>query len=162
VEPEPPFHAEVEAKAAELIADLISKLEPYAFQDLVAAVLRAMNLRATSKRPGPDRGVDILAHLDALGLARPRIKVQVKHRKEPVSGPEMRSFIGALKEGDNGLYVSTGSFTKDAETEAQQSHVPITLLDRDGFLELLLEHYETMEPQFKTKVPLRKIWVPTM
>jgi restriction system protein len=160
VEPAPPFHTEVEAKADELIADLISKLDGYDFQDLVAAVLRAMNLRATSKPPGADRGVDIVAHPDALGFGRPRIKVQVKHRKGPASGPDMRSFRGALQ-GDNGLFVSTGGFTKDAETEAQQSP-PITCLDRDGFLELLVEHYEAMEPEFKAKVPLRKIWVPTM
>ena len=162
VEPAPRFHTEVEAKADELIADLISKLAPYDFQDLVAAVLRAMKLRATSGPPGRDRGVDIIAHPDALGFDRPRIKVQVKHRKDAATGPDMRSFIGALKEGDNGLYVSTGGFTKDAETEAEQTRQPLKLLDRDGFLELMLEHYELMEPEFKARVPLRRLWVPAI
>ena len=159
VEPVPEFHTEVEAKADGLIADLVSKLDPYAFQDLVAALLRTMNFRAKSKPPGADRGVDILAHPDPLGFERPRIKVQVKHRKDSVSGPEMRSFRGALKHDDNGLFVSTGGFTEDAKREAEQSP-PITCLDRDGFLVLLLEHYEALEPEFQAKIPLRRIWVP--
>jgi restriction system protein len=72
----------------------------------------------------------------------------------------MRSFLGTLRAGDSGLYVSTGGFTRDAVTEAEHSHQPITLLDRDGFIRLLLEHYETLETEYKAQVPLRRVWVP--
>ncbi len=157
----PPFFQDVSDKANELIADLVSHLDPYDFQDLVAAILRAMGYRAVSSPPGRDRGIDIVAHPDALGFERPRIKVQVKHRKNSTSGPEMRSFLGALRAGDNGLFVSTGGFTNDAKTEAGQAHEPVTILDRDGFIKLMLEHYEAMEPEFQSKVPLRKVWLPT-
>lgn len=159
-EVEPPFFEEVKAKADELIADLISRLDPYDFQDLVAAVLRAMGFRAISSSPGPDRGTDIVAHPDPLGFERPRIKVQVKHRKGTVGGPEMREFLGTLRSGDSGLYVSTGDFTSEARLEAERSREPVTLLDRDGFIRLLLEHYEALDPQYKAQVPLRKVWVP--
>jgi restriction system protein len=155
-EDEPPFFDEVKAKADELIADHISHLDPYDFQDLVAGVLRAMGFRAVSTSPGPDRGVDIVAHRDPFGFERPLIKVQVKHRKGTVGGPDVRSFLGTLREGDNGLYISTGGFTKDAMLEAER----VTLLDRDAFILLLLEHYEALEPEYKAKVPLRKVWVP--
>jgi len=156
----PPFFEEVKAKADELIADLISRLDPYDFQDLVAAVLRAMGFRAVSTSPGPDRGVDIIAHPDAFGFERPRIKVQVKHRQGSVGGPELRSFLGTLRSGDNGLYVSTGGFTRDAILEAERSREPVKLLDRDDFIRLLLEHYEALDPEYKAQVPLRKVWVP--
>jgi len=73
----------------------------------------------------------------------------------------MREFLGALRAGDSGLYVATGGFTSDATVAAEHSPVPVTLLDRDGFIQLLLEHYEVLDPQFKAKVPLRKVWVPT-
>jgi restriction system protein len=73
-----------------VFADGIAKVDPYDFQDLVAAVLRAMGFRAASHAPGMDRGVDIVAHPDAFGFQGPRIKVQVKHRKGSASGPEMR------------------------------------------------------------------------
>ena len=159
-EEEPPFFEEVRAKADELIADLISRLDPYDFQDLVAAVLRAMGFRAVSAPPGRDRGVDIVAHPDPFGFERPRIKVQVKHKRSAAGGPEVRAFLGTLRPGDNGLFVSTGGFTSDATLEAERSREPVKLLDRDGFIQLLLEHYETLDPEYKAKVPLRKVWVP--
>ncbi len=154
------FVDEVKAQADELIADLISHLDPYDFQDLVAALLRAMGFRAVSSDPGPDRGVDIVAHPDPLGFERPRIKAQVKHRRDSAGGPEMRSFIGTLRSGENGLYVSTGGFTRGAEDAARSTGKPVTLLDRDDFIQLLLEHYEDLEPEYKAQVPLRKVWVP--
>lgn len=157
----PPFYEEVKAKADELIADLISRLDPYDFQNLVAAVLRAMGFRAVSTSPGPDRGIDIIAHTDAFGFERPLIKVQVKHRKGSIGGPDMRSFLGTLRSGDSGLYVSTGGFTKDAETDASHSSQPVKLLDRDTFIQLMLEHYETLEPEYQAQVPLRRVWIPT-
>lgn len=156
----PPFYEEIKAQADELIADLISHLDPYDFQDLVAALLRAMGYRAVITKPGPDRSVDIIAHPDALGFERPRIKAQVKHRKNTIGGPEMRAFIATLRECENGLYVSTGGFTRDAKIEARGAREPVTLLDRDGFIRLLLEHYQDLEPEYKAQVPLRRVWVP--
>jgi len=160
VEAEPPFVEEVKARADELIADLISLLGAYEFQDLVAALLRAMGFRAISSLPGVDRGVDIVAHPDALGFERPRIKVQVKRRAQAVTGPEMRQFIGTLREGDSGLYVSTGGFSPEARREPERSREPVALLDRDQFIQLLLEHYEDLDPEYKAKVPLRRVWLP--
>jgi len=156
----PPFFEDVKARADELISDLISRLDPYDFQDMVAGLLRAMGLKAVSVPPGPDRGIDVIAHPDAFGFERPRIKVQVKHRKGSVGGPEMRSFLGALRSGDNGLYPSTGGFTPDARREAEASRETVTLLDRDGFIDLLLENYPALDAEFKARVPLRKVWVP--
>jgi restriction system protein len=155
-----PFDKEVKAKADELIADLISHLDGYDFQDLVAGVLQAMDFQATSSPPGPDRGVDIVAHPDPFGFEHPRIKVQVKHRKGSVGGPEIRSFLAVLRSGDNGLYVSTGGFTRDAMLEAKSFREPVTLLNRDGFISLLLEYYEALSPEYKARVPLRKMWIP--
>jgi restriction system protein len=156
----PPFYDEVKSQADELIADIIHQLDPYDFQDLVAGVLRAMGFEALSTPPGPDRGIDIVAHPDAFGFEQPRIKAQVKHKQSKTGGPEMRSFLGTLRSGENGIYVSTGGFTKDAELEAEHAHEPVTLLDRDGFIQLLLKHYEELESEFKAQIPLRRVWVP--
>ncbi len=161
IEDAPPFYKDVRAKADELIADLISRLDPYDFQDLVAALLEAMGFTAKSSRPGRDRGVDVIAHPDAFGFGTPRIKVQVKHRKGAATGPEMRSFMGVLRSGENGLFVSTGGFTGDAVIEAERSRESIKLLDRGDFIELLLEHYEQLASEYKAQVPLIKVWLPT-
>lgn len=154
------FYAEVKEQSDELISDAISKLDPYEFQDLVAGVLRAMGLRTKVSPPGPDHGIDIVAHPDHFGFEEPRIKVQVKHRQQTVGGGDMRNFIATVREGEKGLFVSTGGYTKDAETEARTADRPITYLDRDQFVDLLLEHYEKMEPELQTMIPLKKVYIP--
>lgn len=156
----PPYHEEVESTADEMIADIISDLDAYDFQDLVAAVLRAMGFKARSVGKGPDGGVDIIAHPDALGFEQPRIKVQVKHKNQAIGAPEVRAFIGVLQQGDKGLFVSTGDFTTQAKREAGTGAQPLTLLNRSAFIDLLLENYEKLDPEFQAQVPLRKVWIP--
>lgn len=77
-------------------------------QELVAGILRAMGYRNMILSPGPDRGKDIIASPDGLGLENPKIKVEVKHRTAQMGSQELRSFLAILREGDKGLYVSTG------------------------------------------------------
>lgn len=149
----PPYFEEVQSKAEELISDRISKLDPYDFQNLVAAVLQAMGFQTKVSSPGPDRGVDILAHPDALGFEPPFIKVQVKHKTDSTGIQQIQRFIGTLGESEKGLYVSTGGYTRDAKTAARETRSQITLLDRDDFIDLLLEHYACIEPEYQALIP---------
>lgn len=71
-----PFYEETKAKADELIADMISGIDPYGFQELVAGLLQAMGYRTRVSEAGPDHGVDVIAHPDVFGFQAPRIKVQ--------------------------------------------------------------------------------------
>ena len=121
-----------------------------------------MGFEAVSTPPGPDRGVDIVAHPDAFGFEQPLIKAQVKHKKSTSGGPKIRSFIGTLRAGEKGIFVSTGGFTRDATLEAQQTQQPVTLLDRDDFIQLMLQHYEALESEFKAQIPLQQVWVPAV
>ena len=158
----PPLYDEVKAQADERIADLIHGLDPFDFQDLVAGVLRAMGFEAVSTPPGPDRGVDIVAHPDAFGFEQPLIKAQVKHRQSTSGGPEMRSFIGTLRSDEKGIFVSTGGFTRDAKLEAEHAHQTVALFDRDEFIQLMLQHYKKLESEFKAQIPLQRVWVPAV
>lgn len=36
----------------------------------------------------------------------------------------------------------------------------LTLLDRDDFIRVLLEHYDALDSEYKAQVPLRRVWVP--
>ncbi len=154
----PSFYEDVKSKANELISDHISHLDGYQLQDLVAALFRAMGYHAISSPPGRDRGVDIMITHDPLGLEGLRIEAQVKHWKASVSSSDMRSFLGTLR-NDHGVFVSTGGFTSEAQSEAAHAQTPVKLLDRDEFIELLLENYQSLEPAFQALVPLRKIWI---
>ncbi|MDP2948816.1 MAG: restriction endonuclease, partial [Chloroflexota bacterium] len=161
-EVEPPLLDDVKAKADELIRDRLAKLSGHEFQDVVAAVLRAMGYVAKVGPRGKDAGVDVIAHRDPFGFSEPRIKVQVKHRAGPATRPELQALSGALHQGEYGLFVSTGGFTKDAETWADQSGKPITLKDGEAFVEMLLENYERLDPTVRALVPLRLVWIPVI
>jgi restriction system protein len=78
---------EAEETAWSEIENYLKNINPYDLQSLVAALLRAMGYHVSwVSPPGPDKGIDILAHTDPLGAQNPRIKVQVKRHAEAVAG----------------------------------------------------------------------------
>src|SRR5690606_5679531 len=100
---------EVIEKAHEFIEDSIARLGPYPMQELVGRILSGMGYKTRVSPRGSDRGVDIFATRDGLGLQAPRIFVEVKHRvNSQISAPDVRAFLGGRQSGDRCLYVSTG------------------------------------------------------
>ncbi len=148
------------AKSDEFVEDAIAKLGPYQLQDLVAGILRAMGFHTKVSPPGPDGGVDIQASPDGLGLSDPRIFVQVKHKKGAVGAPDVHSFLGGRSSNDRCLYVSTGGFTKDANSVAMHVQIPLTLIGMTELRGLLINHYESLDPETRALVPLKKVYWP--
>lgn len=138
----------------------LSTMEPYEFQNLVAALLRAMGYHvAWISPPGPDRGIDIVAYTDPLGAQGPRIKAQVKRRKDRTTVEAVRSFLAVLGPSDVGLYISAGGFTGDAEREVRsQENRRVTLIDMEQLFELWIEHYLRIDDADKTLLPLRPVY----
>lgn len=152
---------EVAGKANEFIEDRIANLDWEQMQELVAEILTAMGYRARVSPKGPDRGVDIFASPDGLGLQEPRIFVEVKHRPGNQMGSnEVRAFLGGRQPGDRCLYVSTGGFSKEARYEADRSSIPITLITLSRLRELLVENYDSLSPGGTTLVPLERLYWP--
>ena len=153
---------ETKLNAREFIKDKITALDWEDMQELVAGVLRAMGYKTRVSASGPDRGKDIEASPDGLGFEHPRIVVEVKHRPSQAMGSkEIRSYLGGRHKDDRGLYVSTGSFTKDACYEAERASIPLTLIDLEGLVELVIENYEEMDIETRTLLPLTKIYWPS-
>lgn len=143
------------------IKDFIRRKNAYEFQDLVAALLRAMSYHTPFISPkGKDGGLDIIAYQDPLGAVAPRIKVQVKHRPDAsIPVDDVRSLTGLLnKDGDIGLFVTSGIFTSEAERFARDSHKHIKLLDINGFIELWQEFYSKMVDEDKNLLPMHPIY----
>jgi restriction system protein len=140
----------------------ILAIGPRELEELTAALLRAtLKYNTWISPPGGDRGVDVLATEDALGVFGPKIKVQVKHRpNRRMSAPEIRELIGALRPGDQGLCVSTGGFSREAGYEAVRSQIPIRLIDLDELEDLILKHYDKFDPDGRAVLPLQKIYWP--
>ena len=62
------------------------------------------------------------------------------------------------KDGDVGMFISTGGFTGDATSAARGSHVHVELIDIDRFIELWLKFYNKMTDEDKRHLPLRPIF----
>ena len=144
----------------ELIKDRVNQLDWEDMERLVAGLLKAMGYCARVMPKGPDGGRDVVASPDALGLESPRIVAEVKHRKGAMGAPAVRAFIGGLRAGDRGLYVSTGGFTKEARYEADRANVPVRLLDLDAFVRHYVEIYDKTDDDTRSILPLTRIWWP--
>lgn len=144
----------------QLIQDRIAALDPEEVPQLVAGILRAMGYRTRVTPVGRDRGVDVFASPDGLGLEEPRIFVEVKHRQAKSGAPAIRSFLGGRRPGDRCLFVSTGGFSQEARYEAERASIPVTLLNMSDLRGLLLEYYDALDPQAKALVPLQRLYWP--
>lgn len=144
----------------ELIKDRVNQVGWEDMERLVAGLLKAMGYCARVTPKGPDGGRDVVASPNALGLESPRIVAEVKHRKGAMGAPAVRSFIGGLRAGDRGLYVSTGGFTKEARYEADRATIPIRLLDLDSFVRHYVEVYDKADEETRSILPLTRIWWP--
>lgn len=151
---------DTEGRARELIKDKILRLDDGEMERLIAALFRAMGYKARVTPKGPDRGMDVFASPDGLGLQEPRIKAEVKHRRATMGSQDLRSFLGGLRPGDRGLYVSTGGFTKEAKYEAERSNIPVMLLDIEGLAEMVVAHYEKFDPDGRALIPLVRVYWP--
>lgn len=161
IEADPYGFEELASRAAERSKDMLVKLDWREMQALVAGLLRALGYKTRISPDGPDRGKDITASPDGLGLEEPRIVVEVKHRpKEAMGGPEVRSFIGGRKAGEKCLYVSTGGFTKDGRYEAERSNIPMTLMTLEDLVELLTDNFDRLDDATRQLVPMRRLFWP--
>ena len=150
---------EAEENAWRDVQDHLDNMPPYDFQDLVAALLEGMDYHvAWISPPGPDKGVDIVAYKDPLGTVMPRIKVQVKRRQDKINVEGVRSFMAVLGDHDVGVFVNTGGFTKDADSEARmQEKRKLTLVDSKGLFDLWIEHYTQIDEDRRRLLPLKAV-----
>ena len=149
----------LESDAREGIRQFIVSKSPYEFQDMVAALLRAMGYHTPFIAPkGKDGGIDIIAYLDPLGAQTPRIKVQVKHKPDTAIGAsEVRALSGILKAGDIALFVTSGTYSADARNAASGNDKFIRLIDGNDFIDMWQEYYEKMTDDDKNMLPLKRI-----
>lgn len=149
---------ELESQAKSTIREAIVKKNPYEFQDMVAALLRAMGYYTPFIAPkGKDGGVDIIAYQDPLGATAPRLKVQVKHKPETaVPANDVRALRGILSADDVGVFVTSGSYSGDAKKEVAGGKF-IRLIDGDEFISMWETYFDKLNDEDKNMLPLKRI-----
>lgn len=137
------------------IENHLAKMHAYDFQEVVAGLLEGMGYHIHwVAPPGRDGGIDIHA---AIGTFGNRIKVQVKRRGDSIPAPEIRSFRGVLQDGDTGIFISTGGFTKESEKEAREGQRHLVLIDAVRFLKLWEAHYEQIPEARRRLLPIKRV-----
>lgn len=134
-------------------------LKGHPFAELVGHLLTCMGYRATVSQPGIDHGVDVVAHRDELGFEPPIIKVQVKSGQGSVGEPDVAQLYGNVGLSEFGLFISLGGFTVAAKGFARDK-TNLRLVDVDGLIDLLLEHYQRLDPRYQGLMPLKRVYIP--
>jgi restriction system protein len=142
-----------------VVRSLATDLKGHPFAHFVAHLLETMGYRTQVSPEGPDRGIDIVAHKDPLGLEPPIIKVQCKSTEGQIGSPDVSGLLGTLGPTELGLVVTLGRFSGDAKNLGRDRS-NLRLIDGEELVDLILEHYESFSPEYKRKLPMRRVFVP--
>jgi len=145
----------------ELVNRIGERFQGHSMAWLVEKVLKAQGYQTYVAPPGPDGGVDILAAPGPLGFEHPRICVQVKSGAIVSDVKVLRELQGVMQKvrAEQGLLVSWGGFTKEAQKEARDSFFSMRLWDQGDLVEAILANYERLDDEVKAELPLKRIWV---
>ena len=119
-----------------------------------------MGYRATVTPPSGDGGVDVIAYKDPLGLEPPIVKVQCKKTLSTIGGPDVQKLSGALAHGgaEVALFVTLGAYSSDA-IRIERTRQDLRLIHGVQLVDLILEHYEALDPEWKQLLPLSRVYV---
>ena len=122
------------------LVELMQSIEPSAFERLSQRLLRELgfsNVEVTGK--SGDGGIDGVGVIKLGGVLSFHVVFQCKRYTGSVSSGAIRDFRGAMiGRADKGLFVTTGTFTRDARLEAQRDGAPpLDLIDGRAFAEHL-------------------------
>lgn len=127
----------------EQLLDKLMTMRPDGFERLAQRMLREADFDSVNVTgQSGDGGIDGLG-VYRLGLVSFPVFFQCKRYRGSVGPGAVRDFRGAMAgRGDQGLLITTGSFTADAKREATRDGAPpIDLIDGDRLCELL-KRYE--------------------
>lgn len=152
---------DIETISRDQIARLImARFQGHGLANLVDAVLRVQGYTTYVGPEGPDKGIDILAAPGPLGFGEPRICVQVKSGSSPLDRPTLDQLIGTMQnvQAHQGLLVSWGGFKSSVEKEVANQFFRVRLWDQDELIDQVLEHYDKLDDDLRTDLPLKRIW----
>ena len=132
-----------EASVRESMRELLLDMDSFAFEHLVKRLLEEMdyqNVEVTTR--SGDGGVDVIAEIE-LGITSVREVVQAKRHKRTIQRKDLDALRGSLYRFNavRGTIIATSRFSKGtAEAAFAGGAAPITLIDGDKLIDLLIEH----------------------
>lgn len=106
-----------------------------------------------------DGGIDVRGVLNAGGLTRINAAVQVKRWKKNIQAPTVQAVRGSLTAHEHGIIITSSDFSKGARQEANAvGKTPISLVNSQDLLELLIEHGIGVNKEQHTVLSLDEEW----
>ncbi len=147
--PEETLDAAYQQLREELETDLLAQVKaapPEFFERLVVTLLLKMGYGGSREDAGKsvgrsgDGGIDGIIKEDRLGLDA--IYIQAKRWDSNVGRPEIQKFAGALQghRARKGVFLTTASFSREAEQFAEMIDSNIVLIDGEGLAALMVDH----------------------
>lgn len=144
-----------------LLSVISENLTPNAFERLIQRILREKGFTQVEvKGRSGDGGIDGIGIAKINGILSFHIIFQCKRYKGKVGSKDIRDFRGAMVgRTDKGLFITTGSFTRDAIAEASRDGAPvIDLIDGDLLSEKLKELGLGVTVEFKEEISINEDW----
>ncbi len=128
------------------VLDLVKKMDPYRFEQLVLDLLVAMGYGGSREeaahvtKASNDEGIDGVINEDRLGLDV--IYLQAKRWAQPVGRKEIQSFVGALagQQAHKGVFITTSDFADTATEYAKKVSQKVILIGGDRLADLMIQH----------------------
>ncbi len=131
----------------------LAQMDPYQFEVLVKDLLDAMDYdNVTVTKQSGDKGVDVVADFE-FGITQVREVVQVKRQTGSITRPVLDQLRGALPyhQAIRGTIITLGTFAKGCKEAAlYPGAAPITLIDGNKLIELMIKHEVGVKKQSHT------------
>ncbi len=152
---------ETEEEWREALLNILYGISPAAFERLSQRILRESGfsqVEVTGK--SGDGGIDGKGIVRISGFLSFHVIFQCKRYKGSVTPSQIRDFRGAMQgRADKGLFITTGTFTREAIKEATRDGAPpIDLIDGEQLCEKLKELKLGIETQLVELVQVKKDW----
>jgi restriction system protein len=134
----------------QVLLELLKSVSPEGFERVCGRLLRESGFERVTVLGGPkDEGIDGIGILQVNPFVSFKVLFQCKRYKGPVSRAQVGDFRNAmLGRADKGIIMTTGTFTKAAEREAERDGAPpVELVDG----EKLVEMFEAIELGLRPK-----------
>lgn len=143
------------------IMERIRTLSPREFEEFVSHLLSMSGLETATTSYVGDKGVDVVGTLSRDGLTNIKLNVQVRRVRQNIGIKTVQRIRGTLGPNEHGAIVTTSSFTRYAQEEAQAiGRKPIALIDGEMLVDLILKYFDRLDDKYKQKLPLKRIDLP--
>lgn len=138
------------------ILDKLYSIHPFKFEEIVIKVLLNLGYGGSFEDAGKalkrsgDEGIDGFINEDRLGLDVIYVQAKRYSSDNKISRPTVQSFCGALmgKKARKGIFITTSSFTREAEDYVKNLDAKIILINGDQLAQLMIDTNSGVEIEY--------------